>query len=115
MANLRYTTCIRTEENFCGIKWQKESFSWGWPFVQKFDSNATMLSATGEKCNIDDYIGIDQGSLEDNNPYALDEDRFCGLNLMNSDQVFCKFSLICFINFKVFLFSSTIQTISAKG
>lgn len=35
LSNLRYTSCIRVEENFCAIKWETEtlqSFSFGAPF-----------------------------------------------------------------------------------
>lgn len=95
MSNLRYTACIRTEENFCGIKWRTEqpnSFSWGWPVNQSDQTrkNATVLAFAGGHCNSDDYIGIDQATYEDNNPLALDEDRFCGLGLMHHGQVFCE-------------------------
>ncbi|OTF77163.1 hypothetical protein BLA29_013008, partial [Euroglyphus maynei] len=38
LANLRYTTCIRNEENFCAIKWETENpgmFMFGAPYEGK--------------------------------------------------------------------------------
>nr|XP_046915736.1 uncharacterized protein LOC124496272 isoform X2 [Dermatophagoides farinae] len=95
LSNLRYTACIRTEENFCGIKWRTEqpnSFSWGWPINRsgQIRENSTALTFAGGHCNSDDYVGIDQATYEDNNPFALDEDRFCGLGLMDHGQVFSR-------------------------
>ncbi|UXI18076.1 hypothetical protein NH340_JMT04019 [Sarcoptes scabiei] len=94
LSNLRYTACIRTEENFCGIRWQTEgpeTFSWGWPFGSTVNrDNLTTLSAFGSDCNHDDYISIDQANSEENNPNAMEEDRFCGLRLMHKNQVFSR-------------------------
>lgn len=74
MSNLRYTSCVRTEENFCAIKWETEhpgTFSFGAPF----EGNITGGSGGG-LCNQDDFVGIDQGSIEGSGP---GEDRFCGM------------------------------------
>lgn len=87
LSNLRYTSCVRVEENFCAIKWQTEdfgSFSFGAPYEGNIsDYNG----ASGTFCNFDDYIGIDQGSIEGTGP---GEDRFCGSKLLDSDYVICK-------------------------
>lgn len=40
LSNLRYTSCVRVEENFCAIKWETESlnsFSFGAPFECKYN------------------------------------------------------------------------------
>lgn len=44
--------------------------------------------ASGTLCNFDDFIGIDQGSLEGT---GQGEDRFCGSKLLEHDFVICKF------------------------
>ncbi|GFQ98302.1 CUB domain-containing protein, partial [Trichonephila clavata] len=78
LSNLRYTVCLRVEENFCSIKWETEkadSFSWGLP------ENA---GASGSTCNDDDFITIDQGSLDG---YGAGEDRFCGTSLLDRNTV----------------------------
>jgi len=87
LSNLRYTSCVRTEENFCAIKWETEKkeeagyFSFGAPF----EGNMTDYGgASGGLCNYDDYIGIDQGSVEGTGP---GEDRFCGAKLLDGDYV----------------------------
>ncbi|GFY57234.1 CUB domain-containing protein [Trichonephila inaurata madagascariensis] len=76
LSNLRYTSCVRVEENFCSIKWETESpgaFSWGAPHDG---------GASGSICNEDDFIGIDQGSEDGMGP---GEDRFCGTKLHDRD------------------------------
>lgn len=84
LSNLRYTACVRAEENFCAVKWETESpssFSFGAPF----EGNATELGgATGGLCNGDDFVGIDQGSIDGTGP---GEDRFCGTRLLDSNVV----------------------------
>ena len=84
LSNLRYTTCIRVEENFCAIKWETElpnSFSFGSPF----EGNVTELGGSaGGLCNNDDFIGIDQGSADGVGP---GEDRFCGTRLLDSNTI----------------------------
>jgi len=84
LANLRYTSCVRVEENFCAIKWQTHemnTFSFGAPF----EGNLTEYGgASGGLCNYDDYVGIDQGSVEGTGP---GEDRFCGSKLLDADFV----------------------------
>ena len=84
LSNLRYTSCIRVEENFCAIKWETEypqSFSFGAPF----EGNITDLGgSTGGMCNADDYIGVDQGS---NDGIGPGEDRFCGTKLLESNVI----------------------------
>lgn len=84
LSNLRYTSCIRVEENFCAIKWETEyqqSFSFGAPF----EGNITDLGgSTGGMCNTDDYIGVDQGS---NDGIGPGEDRFCGTKLLESNVI----------------------------
>ncbi|XP_023236193.1 uncharacterized protein LOC111635466 [Centruroides sculpturatus] len=78
LSNLRYTACVRVEENFCSIKWELEnpnSFSFGIPSE---DGNS------GEVCNDDDFIGIDQGSLDGFGP---GNDRFCGERLLNKNVI----------------------------
>lgn len=92
LANLRYTTCIRVEENFCAIKWTTEtpeSFSWGISNDPMYTSqtNATQYGLTGALCNDDDYVGIDQGSQEGS---GVGEDRFCGQRLFYNNLVICK-------------------------
>ncbi|KAH9497009.1 uncharacterized protein LOC124494186 [Dermatophagoides farinae] len=172
LANLRYTTCIRTEENFCAIKWETENpgmFMFGAPFEGKdneysdcsqsfpffgmqgktedsepvINSTATQMTlyglndnqetvspsvttmtpstvtenslimaenrednmseknnptldkdslyihrcqngASGVQCNFDDFIGIDQGSIEGT---GQGEDRFCGARLLEHDFI----------------------------
>lgn len=69
------------EENFCSIKWETEkgdSFSWGMP------DNA---GASGSTCNDDDFVTIDQGSLDG---YGAGEDRFCGTSLLDRNAIICK-------------------------
>ncbi|KAJ6220058.1 hypothetical protein RDWZM_005870 [Blomia tropicalis] len=83
LSNLRYTACVRVEENFCSIKWETEtlgSFSWGAPF----EGNLTARGASGGLCNVDDFVGIDQGSAEGSGP---GEDRLCGTKLLQDDYV----------------------------
>jgi len=88
LSNLRYTACIRVEENFCAIKWEtenEESFSFGAPKNKTVDGQAMVLeSASGEWCSTDDFIGIDQGSLDGVGP---GEDRFCGTRLLDSNVI----------------------------
>ncbi|KAJ6220057.1 hypothetical protein RDWZM_005869 [Blomia tropicalis] len=89
LANLRYTTCIRVEENFCAIKWTTEnsdSFSWGISNDPMYSQqgNATQYGLTGALCNDDDYVGIDQGSQEGS---GVGEDRFCGQRLFYNNVV----------------------------
>lgn len=172
LANLRYTTCIRTEENFCAIKWETEqpgSFMFGAPFEGKdqefgdcqqqfpffgmqgrtgdnetdklvnspvteptpfitYSSNPVTEKlvlqpeehkdeeilrtnepeestsetknqpmekdhlyihrcpggASGATCNFDDFVGIDQGSIEGT---GQGEDRFCGSRLLEHDFI----------------------------
>jgi len=88
LANLRYTTCIRVEENFCAIKWTTEtpeSFSWGISNDPMYSSgNASNYGMTGALCNDDDYVGIDQGSQEGS---GVGEDRFCGQKLFYNNIV----------------------------
>jgi hypothetical protein len=84
LANLRYTVCIRTEENFCAIKWETSelgSFLFGAPFEGK---DSEFGGASGSLCNFDDFIGIDQGSLEGT---GQGEDRFCGAKLLDHDFI----------------------------
>ncbi|KAH6924739.1 hypothetical protein HPB50_023774 [Hyalomma asiaticum] len=72
LSNLRYSICIRMEENYCSIKWETESnssFSWGKPIDR---------GANGTICNMDDFVGIDQGSTLGLGP---GQDRFCGTSL----------------------------------
>ncbi|XP_054160404.1 uncharacterized protein LOC128958550 [Oppia nitens] len=149
LANLRYTVCIRTEENFCAIKWETAepgSFLFGAPFEglpispiivcklfvcfvgkdtefgecshpfpfvplnsgksgKKLSSESVLPGvmpaerdplfpsricnggASGQLCNFDDFVGIDQGSLEGT---GQGEDRFCGAKLLDHDFVICK-------------------------
>lgn len=87
LSNLRYTACVRVEENFCSIKWETEtpgSFSWGAPY----EGNLTARGASGGLCNVDDFIGIDQGSAEGSGP---GEDRLCGTKLLQDDYVICEY------------------------
>lgn len=84
LSNLRYTSCVRVEENFCAIKWETDypqAFSFGAPF----EGNMTDLGgSTGGMCNADDYIGVDQGS---NDGVGPGEDRFCGTKLLESNVI----------------------------
>lgn len=114
LSNLRYTSCIRVEEvrlldaffdslnsfntdtffhpshqkNFCAVKWETESedsFSFGAPTNSTLDGSTALLeSASGESCSKDDFVGIDQGSLDGVGP---GEDRFCGNRLLNSNVI----------------------------
>ncbi|KAJ6220059.1 hypothetical protein RDWZM_005871 [Blomia tropicalis] len=183
LSNMRYTTCIRTEENFCAIKWETAepgSFMFGAPFEGKDSEfsecsqpfpffgmhgktdeslNSTRKSgkpivdttnrsssgvivtttqdttttsstttttttqapvtyqtlptivgerqgrldgvlppekdslyphrmcnggASGTLCNFDDFVGIDQGSIEGT---GQGEDRFCGSKLLDHDFI----------------------------
>jgi len=65
LSNLRYTACVRVEENFCAIKWETETPNSG-------------------LCSTDDFIGIDQGSIDGVGP---GDDRFCGNRLLGNDVV----------------------------
>jgi hypothetical protein len=50
LSNLRYTSCIRVEENFCAIKWMTEtenSFSWGLSNDPVYASNNASLNDMG--------------------------------------------------------------------
>jgi len=84
LSNLRYTACVRVEENFCAIKWETDtanSFMFGAPF----EGNMTELGgAIGGLCSSDDFVGIDQGSADGVGP---GEDRFCGNRLLDSNVV----------------------------
>lgn len=84
LSNLRYTACVRVEENFCAIKWETDtpnSFMFGAPF----EGNMTELGgAIGGACSADDFVGIDQGSADGVGP---GEDRFCGNRLLDSNVV----------------------------
>lgn len=110
LSNLRYTSCIRVEEvrfrccflfersslthllllkqNFCAVKWETEnedSFSFGAPTNASIDGSTALIeSASGESCSKDDFVGIDQGSLDGVGP---GEDRFCGNRLLNSNVI----------------------------
>ena len=119
LANLRYTACVRVEENFCSIRWETDepgSFSWGAPF----EGNLTARGASGGLCNVDDFIGIDQGSAEGSGP---GEDRLCGTKLLQDDYVICKFTtviiLIIFEQKLIILllssFFSSLQALPAEG
>lgn len=85
LSNLRYTSCVRVEENFCAIKWETEvpqSFSFGAPYES---GNMTELGgSTGGICNADDYIGVDQGSVDG---IGHGEDRFCGTKLLEQNAI----------------------------
>lgn len=87
LSKLRYTSCVRVEENFCAIKWETDypnSFSFGAPP----DVNTTELGGfSGGTCNEDDFVGIDQGSMDGVGP---GEDRFCGTRLAESTSVISK-------------------------
>lgn len=97
MSNLRYTACIRAEENFCSIRWTSDkSFSWGVVVDSLYNNNNStsmgvqqlyMGSATGGQCNDDDFVAIDQGSQEGSGP---GEDRFCGESLLDNNVIICK-------------------------
>jgi len=76
LANLRYTTCVRVEENFCAIKWMSDEFNFGVARNASFGS--------GDVCSNDDFIGIDQGSRDGGGP---GEDRFCGSRLLDYGHV----------------------------
>lgn len=83
LSNLRYTSCVRVEENFCSIKWETETpgaFSWGAPHDG---------GASGSICNEDDFVGIDQGSEDGDGP---GEDRFCGTKLHERDLLICEYN-----------------------
>ncbi|KAG0418390.1 hypothetical protein HPB47_004912 [Ixodes persulcatus] len=70
LSGLRYSICLRVEENFCSIKWETEtnsSFSWGQP---TYEENVVACR--------DDFITVDQGSTYGMGP---GEDRFCGTRL----------------------------------
>ncbi|XP_015792768.1 uncharacterized protein LOC107369318 [Tetranychus urticae] len=88
LSNLRYTACVRVEENFCAIKWETESansFSFGAPFEELSLGNQTRLGgATGGLCSQDDFVGIDQGSVDGTGP---GDDRFCGNRLLEMNSV----------------------------
>ncbi|RWS10341.1 hypothetical protein B4U79_01466 [Dinothrombium tinctorium] len=92
LSNLRYTACVRVEENFCAIKWETDSpnsFSFGAPFSSnikdaQFGNYTELIGGTGGFCSLDDFIGIDQGS---NDGVGPGEDRFCGNRLLDSNMV----------------------------
>ncbi|XP_022650638.1 uncharacterized protein LOC111266043 [Varroa jacobsoni] len=71
LSNLRYSICLRVEENFCSIKWEtddSDSFNFGRPYDG---------GTSGANCE-DDFVTIDQGSTYGMGP---GEDRFCGNRL----------------------------------
>jgi len=87
LSNLRYTSCIRVEENFCAIKWETESpdsFNFGVPLIGDSVAGMENEPATGSLCSRDDYVGIDQGSSDGIGP---GDDRFCGNRLLNSNVI----------------------------
>jgi len=88
LSNLRYTSCVRVEENFCAVKWETEnedSFNFGAPTNTTADGITTLIEqAGGEACSKDDFVGIDQGSLDGVGP---GEDRFCGSRLLGSNVI----------------------------
>jgi len=89
LSNLRYTSCIRVEENFCAIKWEtdggsNDSFNFGVPLLTDAGNGIENEAATGSLCSRDDYVGIDQGS---NDGIGPGDDRFCGNRLLNSNVV----------------------------
>jgi len=88
LSSLRYTSCIRVEENFCAIKWalarQLDSFSWGIPQITQAENLTSVGYGSGKACNGDDFIGIDQASVEGSGP---GEDRLCGNKLLEYNQV----------------------------
>lgn len=89
LSNLRYTACIRVEENFCANKWETgdspNSFSFGAPFRNMDSANSSEpIGGTGGYCSQDDFIGIDQGSADGVGP---GEDRFCGNRLLENNVI----------------------------
>lgn len=115
LSNLRYTSCVRVEENFCAIKWETDypsAFSFGSPTECKYpilmlvryrfnkrapilthhsllaSANATDIgSFTGSICNEDDFVGVDQGSIDG---VTAGEDRFCGMKLAETNSIISK-------------------------
>ena len=79
---------MKWKQNFCAVKWETEnedSFSFGAPTNASIDGSTALLeSASGESCSKDDFVGIDQGSLDGVGP---GEDRFCGNRLLNSNVI----------------------------
>lgn len=92
LSNLRYTSCVRTEENFCAIKWETEypnSFSLGAPYEQMspgMTGNDSLITAgaSGGMCNADDFIGVDQASPDG---IGSGDDRFCGSRLLETGAI----------------------------
>lgn len=88
LSNLRYTSCVRVEENFCTIKWEADypgAFSFGAPSDSLNVSEFGGLY--GASCNEDDFVGIDQGSLDG---VSTGEDRFCGTRLVEGHSIISK-------------------------
>ncbi len=56
-------------------------------FVRHFLFFCCIGGASGALCNFDDFIGIDQGSIEGT---GQGEDRFCGARLLDHDFIICK-------------------------
>lgn len=101
---------MKQKQNFCAVKWETEnedSFSFGAPTNATLDGSTALLeSASGESCSKDDFVGIDQGSLDGVGP---GEDRFCGNRLLNSNVIISR-SKVRAVRIFTEIISVTIQT-----
>src|ERR1700735_283331 len=68
-----------------------DSFSWGIPQITQAENLTSVGYGSGKACNGDDFIGIDQASVEGSGP---GEDRLCGNKLLEYNQVICKYNTI---------------------
>jgi len=117
MSNLRYTVCVRVQENYCWIKWEtdnRDSFSFGSPFRNNY--SLSYIGASGQSCNNDDFISIDEGITED---FVPEDDRICGKKFLKYNYVICEFEgLEKVFNFKInfsYLIFSSIKALSIES
>ena len=87
MSDLRYTVCVRPEEDYCWIEWWPEfdgSFCcWGQPIT-----NWSLLAqTTTDLCTADDFITIDDSLRNDK---TEEFERICGQTLSKNNYIFCK-------------------------
>jgi len=86
LANMRYSTCIRLEENFCAIKWQPDhinGFNFG-TIKSKVNETEFLEHGSGDECSSDDFVTIDQASSDG---IGSGFDRFCGNKLLAYDYL----------------------------
>ena len=71
--------CARVEKDFCAIRWTTDAPEF-FMFGASVGVNLADTGHAGSVCSGDDFVTIDQGSMDGNRP---DEDQFCGNRLFN--------------------------------